>query len=92
MKSPEAGTERGGQAFSWMIETSSQILEGSFRIAWDYLEASGMLGQRDGAARFLLDSIEGKMGRGERRKLLLSNLAIDEYREWRSRADLALVS
>jgi hypothetical protein len=75
-----------------MIETLQQVLENSFRIAWDYLEATGELGEPDEAARFLLDSIAVMMGRGERRKLLLSNLAIDAYRRSRAKQSLALVS
>ena len=75
-----------------MIETLQQVLENSFRIAWDYLEATGELGELDEAARFLLDSIAVMMARGERRKLLLSNLAIDAYRRSRAKQSLALVS
>jgi hypothetical protein len=75
-----------------MIETTQQVLENSFRIAWDYLEATGELGEPDAAARFLLDTIALMMGRGERRQLLLSNLAIDAYRRAQARPGLALVS
>jgi hypothetical protein len=48
-----------------MIETPHDILEGSFRIAWDYLEATGELGERNRAVRFLLDNIGAAMNRGE---------------------------
>jgi hypothetical protein len=72
--------------------TPHEVLEASFRIAWDYLEATGELGDRDDAARFLLDSIEAMMQRGEFRKLLLANRAIDVYRHSHARASLALVS
>jgi hypothetical protein len=72
--------------------TPHEVLEASFRIAWDYLEATGELGQRDDAARFLLDSIEAMMQRGEFRKLLLSNRAIDAYRQSHAGRSLALVS
>ena len=75
-----------------MIETLQQVLEGAFRIAWDYLEATGELGEPDEAARYLLDTIALMMERGERRKLLLSNLAIDAYRRSRAKQSLALVS
>jgi hypothetical protein len=60
-----------------MTETTPQVLEGSFQIAWDYLDATGELGDPEPAAVFLLDTIEAMMRRGERRKLLLSNRAID---------------
>jgi hypothetical protein len=75
-----------------MIETMQQVLEDSFRIAWDYLDATGELGDPDAAAKFLLDNIAVMMGRGERRPLLLSNLAIEAYRRTRARLGLSLVS
>ena len=79
-------------AFSRMIETPQQILEDSFRIAWDYLEATGELGDRETAASFLLDSIEAMMNRGEHHKLLLSNRAIDAYKHAQVNPPLVLVS
>ena len=72
--------------------TAPEVLQNSFRIAWDYLEATGELVERDLAARFLLDEIEIMMGRGERRALMLSNRAIDAYRRARTQRKLALVS
>ena len=75
-----------------MIENAQQVLENSFRIAWDYLEATGEHGDPNDAARFLLDTIGVMMGRGESRKLLLSNRAIDAYRRSRARQSFALVS
>jgi hypothetical protein len=75
-----------------MIETPQEILESSFRIAWDYLERTGGLGEPEPAARFLLDHIATAMSRGEYRRLLLSNHAIDAYRRCQGARDLALVS
>jgi len=76
-----------------MIETSQQmILEKSFGIAWDYLAATGELGVPDNARRFLSDSIEVMMKRGERRTLLLANRTIDDYRRWRAGRGLARAS
>ena len=75
-----------------MSEPAHQILEDSFRIARDYLEGTGELGDSRAAARFLLEEIADAMGRGEFRKLLLSNRAIDAYRRSRSGRELALVS
>ena len=72
--------------------TPHEVLEASFRIAWDYLDATGELGERDAATRFLLDCIAAMMQRGEFRKIMLSNKAIDAYRNARPRASLALVS
>lgn len=75
-----------------MPATPHEILEASFRIAWDYLQATGELGDRDDAARFLAYTIEDMMQHGEFRKLLLSNRAIDAYRHAHQRRSLALVS
>ena len=62
-----------------MTETTSSTLANSFQIAWDYLEATGELGNPDRAAQHLLDTIEGMIRHGERRPLLLSNKAIAAY-------------
>lgn len=75
-----------------MTETPQQILESSFRIAWDYLQGTGGLGEPEPAARFLLDHIATAMSRGEYRRLLLSNHAIDAYRRVQAARDFALVS
>ncbi|MCP4615359.1 MAG: hypothetical protein GY844_02870 [Bradyrhizobium sp.] len=75
-----------------MIETPHDILEGSLRIALDYLEGTGELGERDTAVRFLRDNIGAAMNRGEFRKLLLSNRAIDAYRRRQTTREFALVS
>jgi hypothetical protein len=62
-----------------MVETLSRLVENSFQIAWDYLEATGELGNPDTAARHLLDTIEAMVRQNERRRLLLSNKAIASY-------------
>jgi hypothetical protein len=41
-----------------MTVSLSQLLEGSFLIAWEYLERTGELGDRAIASRFLSDTIE----------------------------------
>lgn len=61
-------------------------------IAWDYLERTGELGDPDVASRVLMDSIEGLVRNGERRKLMLSNKAIDAYKRYRADHPLAMVS
>jgi hypothetical protein len=42
-----------------MSETTQSIFANSFQIAWDYLEATGELGNPDRAAQYLLDTIRG---------------------------------
>lgn len=61
------------------METVSRLVENAFMIAWDYLEATGDLGEPESAARELLDTIEGMIQRGERRRILIANVAIDTY-------------
>ena len=68
------------------------VIENSFQIAWDYLEATGELGHPDTTANHLLDTIETMVRRGERRRLLLSNTAIAAYQRWRAEQALLLAS
>jgi hypothetical protein len=74
-----------------MYEPLPILVENSFQIAWDYLERTGELGNREVASRVLLDAIEIMIRRGERRKLLLSNKAIDAYQRFRAERRLELV-
>ena len=61
--------------------TDTELRAESFEIAWKYLDQSGLLtGEYKEAARFILNRIDRMMLRGERRRLLLSNAAIDAYR------------
>jgi hypothetical protein len=88
-----AGTERSSARFVSMNEPLPLLMENSIQIAWDYLEAIGELGDGHVAARFLMDSVEMMIRRGERRKLLLSNRAIDAYLKFKAEGrSLALVS
>jgi hypothetical protein len=75
-----------------MNETLPRLVENSFQIAWDYLEATGELGNPDTAARHLLDTIEAMIRQGERRRLLLSNKAISCYQRCRAEQRLSLAS
>jgi hypothetical protein len=59
----------------------TDLFEQSFNIAWSVLERAGELGEPMDTSRFLFDQIASMMRRGERRRLLLSNSAIDAY--WR---------
>jgi hypothetical protein len=73
-----------------MRETLPLLIEHSFQIAWDYLEATGELENPDRAAGILLDAIETMIRNGER--MLLSNKAIDSYRKFKAERRVALVS
>jgi hypothetical protein len=67
-----------------MAVSLSQLLEDSFQIAWEYLERTGELGDAAAASRFLSDTIEIMIRRGQRNRLALSNRAISAYRHHRS--------
>ena len=76
-----------------MPEPLPILMEKSIQIAWDYLERSGELGEPQVASRFLLDSVESMVRRGERRQLVLSNRAIDAYKRFcMERVGISLVS
>ena len=75
-----------------MSETMTTLFADSFQIAWDYLEATGELGNPDIAANHLLDTIETMIRCGERRRLLLSNNAISAYQRFRTAQLISLAS
>jgi hypothetical protein len=76
-----------------MSETTQSIFTTSFQIAWDYLEATGELGNNpDRAAQHLLDTIEVMIKYGERRRLVLSNRAIASYQRFRAQQGLTIAS
>jgi hypothetical protein len=75
-----------------MHETTPQLVETSFRIAWDYLEGTGELDDYNMTATVLLDTIEVLIQQGERRRLLLANKAISAYQRFRAGRDLAAAS
>lgn len=75
-----------------MTETTPAILANAFQIAWDYLEATGELGNPDQTAQHLLDTIEPLILQGERRPLLLSNKAIAAYQRFRAGQGLPMAS
>jgi hypothetical protein len=66
-----------------MANSLSQLLEDSFRIAWEYLERTGELDDRAAASRFLSDKIEAMIRCGQRSRLALSNRAISAYQRFR---------
>ena len=75
-----------------MTEPLPLLMENSIQIAWDYLEATGELGDAEVAARFLTDVVEIMIRRGETRKLMLANRAIDAYKRFKIERPLSLVS
>jgi hypothetical protein len=66
-----------------MTISLSQLLEESFQIAWEYLERTGELDDGATASRFLSDTIETMIRRGQRSRLGLSNRAISAYQRFR---------
>jgi len=72
-----------------MHEPLPILTETSVRIAWDYLDRTGDLGDPEIASRFLPYAVEQMIQRGERRRLMLSNRAIDSYKRYRVQRGLA---
>jgi hypothetical protein len=66
-----------------MTEPMPLLIESSVEIAWDYLARTGELGDAMVAGRFLSDTIESMVRRGERRQLMLANKAIAAYQQFR---------
>jgi hypothetical protein len=58
----------------------------------DYLERTGELDDPEAASRVLLETVEIMVRHGERRRLMLSNRAIDAYKRFKSERHLMLVS
>ncbi|MBR1227930.1 MULTISPECIES: hypothetical protein [unclassified Bradyrhizobium] len=75
-----------------MTEPLPLLMENSIQIAWDYLEGTAELGDPEVAARFLTDAVETLIRRGETRKLMLANRAIDAYKRFKEERLLSLVS
>ena len=73
-----------------MSEPLPVLIEHSLQIAWDVLERSGEIDNAAEASRILHSSVDAMVRRGERRRLMLTNRAIDEFR--RHKSGLRLVS
>ena len=65
-----------------MTQSIPLLIENSVEIAWDYLSRTGELGDAMEAGRFLSDTIELMVRRGERRQLMLANKAIAAYQQF----------
>jgi hypothetical protein len=57
------------------------FVENAVQIAWDVLERSGEIDDPGEASRFLLKTVADLVAKGERRRLMLVNRAIDGYRQ-----------
>ena len=64
------------------------LVESSLQIAWDFLDGTGEIGDLQETAEFLLRNINSQVLNGERRRLVLSNRAIDAYRQKVSKLQL----
>ena len=62
----------------------SELLEEAVDIAWVYLHRTGEIVDGIVAARFLTDTIETMIRRGQRNRMFLANMAILKYRISRS--------
>ena len=58
-------------------------MENAVQIAWDVWEWSGEIDDPGDARRFLLKTVADLVTKGERRRLMLVNRAIDAYRHRR---------
>jgi hypothetical protein len=62
----------------------SKLLEEAVDIAWVYLHRTGEIVDGIVAARFLTDTIETMIRRGQRNRMFLANMAILKYQASRS--------
>ena len=69
-----------------MTEPLPILVENSLQIAWDFLDASGEIEDPQQTAEVLLGAIKTLLLRGENRRLMLSNRAIDAFREFKQTA------
>ena len=66
-----------------MTEPLPILVENSLQIAWDFLDASGEIDDPQQTAEVLLGAIKTLVLKGEHRRLMLSNRAIDAFREFK---------
>jgi hypothetical protein len=77
------GTPAAPDRFPAMTISLSRLLEESFQLAWQFLKRNGEFGHGATASRFLSDTIDAVIRRGQRRRLGLSNRAISAYQHFR---------
>lgn len=74
-----------------MTEPIHLLIDHSIEMAWDFLNRTGELGDPIAAGRFLSDTIELLVRRGERRPLMLANKAIAAYQKSKGRQAAAWI-
>ena len=79
-KMREAGTRALIGSLALMSEPLPVLIENVVQIAWDVLERSGEVADPHEASWFLVKAVAELARKGERRRLLLINRAIDAYR------------
>jgi hypothetical protein len=57
----------------------SKLLEEAVDIAWVYLHKSGEITDGAVAARFLTDTVEAMIRKGQRNRMFMANMAILKY-------------
>ena len=66
-----------------MVQLLPILVENAVQNAWDVLERAGEIDDPGDASRFLLKTVADLVTKGERRRLILVNRAIDAYRRRR---------
>lgn len=66
-----------------MNEPVAWLVERSIQIAWDFLQRRGEIDNAAETSRFLLKVVDEMALKGERRRLMLVNRAIEAYRRRR---------
>jgi hypothetical protein len=69
-----------------MTEPFPALAENLLQIAWEFLEATGEIENPQQTAEILLPNHQTLVLRGEHRRLMLSNRAIDAFREFKQAA------
>jgi len=67
-----------------MSEPLPILIQNSLNIAWNFLLRSGEITEPEEVSHFLLETINDLVLKGERRRLMLSNKAISEYRKFKA--------
>lgn len=70
--------------FCPMSEPLPILIQNSLNIAWNFLLRSGEITDPEEVSHFLLETINDLVLKGERRRLMLSNKAISEYRKFKA--------